>query len=99
MRLKLYIIKPPAIKRIDIKIVEYDGKDYIDMLKQYHTEVRANKENMFYHPKANKSGDEQGMDSSIKDVAGVFSETRGIKNPTPQQLEYINRGVPFTSVL
>ena len=28
MRLKPYIIKPPAIKRIDIKIVEYDGKDY-----------------------------------------------------------------------
>ena len=28
MRLKPYTIKPPAIKRIDIKIVEYDGKDY-----------------------------------------------------------------------
>ena len=28
MRLKPYIFKPPAIKRIDIKIVEYDGKDY-----------------------------------------------------------------------
>jgi hypothetical protein len=28
MRLKPYTIKPPAIKRIDIKIAEYDGKDY-----------------------------------------------------------------------
>ena len=28
MRLKPYTIKPPAIKRIDIKIAEYDGIHY-----------------------------------------------------------------------
>lgn len=69
----------------------------IDMLKQYHQEVRANKEGVFYHWKGNKSDTEEGMDPSIKNVVGVFSETRGIKHPTPAQEEYIKRGVPNTS--
>jgi len=67
------------------------------MLLKYHEEVRNNKENMFWHPLGNKHGTDLGMDSSMKDVAGVFSETRGIKNPTKQQEEAIMRGVPMVS--
>ena len=66
----------------------------VKMLLKYHKEVRENKENTFYHPRGNRDGNEQGMDSSIKDVAGIFSETRGIKNPTPTQRDMILRGVP-----
>jgi hypothetical protein len=69
----------------------------VDMLKQYQAEVRANKENMFYHYKENKSGDLPGMDPSIPNVVGVFSETRGLPNPTPAQAGAIIRGVPFAS--
>lgn len=66
----------------------------MDMLLKYHKEVRENNENMFWHPNGNKHGNDGGMDPSIKDVAGVFSETRGIKNPTPQQINVILKGVP-----
>lgn len=63
-----------------------------DMLLKYHKEVRDNDENVFYHPKGNKHGTDGGMDPTIKDVAGVFSETRGLKNPTEQQKEAMLRG-------
>ena len=66
----------------------------IEMLKQYNAEVRANNSDMFWHPKQNKKDTEEGMDASIKDVAGVFSETRGIHNPTDAQLDKISKGVP-----
>jgi len=65
-----------------------------DMLLQYHKEVRENNEGMFWHPRGNRSETDGGMDSNIKDVAGVFSETRGLKNPSPQQKEEILKGVP-----
>lgn len=65
-----------------------------DMLLKYHQEVRENKENMFWHPRGNKHGNDGGMDPTIKDVAGVFSETRGIKHPNHDQLDQILRGVP-----
>jgi hypothetical protein len=68
-----------------------------DMLLKYHKEVRENKENMFYHPRGNKHGNDGGMDPTIKDVAGVFSETRGIKYPTLAQEDVIMKGVPFAS--
>lgn len=69
----------------------------VDMLKQYHQEVRANKEGVFYHWEGNKLDTGQGMDPSIKNVVGIFSETRGIKNPTSLQLEYIRKGVPHAA--
>jgi len=64
------------------------------MLWDYQQEVRANKDRVLYHPSGDKSCDEPGQDSSIPDTVGVFSETRGIKNPTPEQRQYIERGVP-----
>ena len=67
------------------------------MLLKYHKEVRENNENMFWHPRGNKHGNDAGMDPTIKDVAGVFSETRGIKDPTPAQLDGILKGIPFAS--
>ena len=66
----------------------------VDMLTKYHDEVRANKEGMFWHPRGNRPDTDMGMDPSIKHVAGVFSETRGFKNPTPAQKEVILKGVP-----
>jgi hypothetical protein len=66
----------------------------IDMLKKYHTEVTDNMEDVFWHPRGNRSGSDPGMDPSIKNVAGVFSETRGIKEPSPQQKAEIEKGVP-----
>ncbi len=65
-----------------------------DMLLKYHKEVRENNEGVFYHPRGNRSDTEAGMDPSIKNVAGVFSETRGIKNPSKVQNDQILRGVP-----
>jgi len=64
------------------------------MLLQYHKEVRANDENIFWHPVGNRHGNDAGMDPTIKDVAGAFSETRGIKDPTAEQEKYILAGVP-----
>lgn len=69
----------------------------MDMLLQYHDEARSNNGGMFYHPEGNKADTEPGMDPMIKEVAGVFSETRGIKDPTPEQLHYIEGGVPHCS--
>ncbi len=66
----------------------------IDMLLKYHREARENKEGMFYHPRGNKADTVPGMDNSIKNVVGVFSETRGIKNPTDVQRDVILKGVP-----
>lgn len=64
----------------------------MDILKKYHKEVRANKDNIFWHPKGNKYGNTVGMDPTIKDVAGVFSETRGFKYPTERQKELMLKG-------
>ena len=66
----------------------------IDMLKKYHAEVTANNEGMFWHPRGNRADTDGGMDPTIKVVAGVFSETRGIKNPSPVQEKEILQGVP-----
>ena len=66
----------------------------MDMLLQYHKEVRENKEGVFYHPRGNKEDTVPGMDSSIKNVVGCFAETRGIKNPTDLQKDIILKGVP-----
>jgi hypothetical protein len=66
----------------------------VDMLMKYHKESRENNEGMFYHPRGNRADTEKGMDTNIKEVAGVFSETRGIKNPSPEQEKQILRGVP-----
>ncbi len=68
-----------------------------EMLLKYNKEVKDNMENMFWHAKGNRSGNEDGMDPTIKDVVGVFAETRGIKNPTPIQAEEILKGVPQAS--
>ena len=67
------------------------------MLLQYHQQVRDNDENIFWHPNGNKHGNDGGMDPTIKDVAGVFSETRGIKDPSNEQRNYILKGVPQAS--
>ncbi len=69
----------------------------MEMLKKYHEEARANNEDIFWHPKGNKLGTDGGMDPTIKDLVGCFAETRGIKNPSPEQLVYINGGIPFAS--
>lgn len=69
----------------------------MDMLKKYHTEARNNNEDIFWHPRGNRMGTDEGMDPTIKDVVGCFAETRGIKNPNPIQLEIILRGVPQAS--
>ena len=69
----------------------------MDMVKQYHTEARNNNDDIFWHPKGTKMGTDEGMDPTIKDLVGCFAETRGIKDPTPEQLEYINGGIPFAS--
>ena len=69
----------------------------MDMLKEYHKEVRANKEGIFYHPRGNKHETDGGMDTNIKNVVGAFSETRGIKNPNPEQEAQILKGVPQAS--
>lgn len=66
----------------------------IDMLKKYHKEVRENNSGMFWHPRGNRSDTESGMDPTIKQVAGAFSETRGIFNPNDRQREEILKGVP-----
>lgn len=66
----------------------------MDMLKQYHKEARDNNSDIFYHPRGNRLGTDAGMDPSIKDVVGCFAETRGIKDPTPAQLDVILKGVP-----
>jgi hypothetical protein len=66
----------------------------VEMLARYHKECRENNEGMFWHPNGNRHDTESGMDPSIKDVAGVFSETRGIKNANPKQVEEIKQGVP-----
>ncbi len=67
------------------------------MLKHYHTEVRENMSPIFWHPAGNKHDCDGGMDPSIKEVAGVFAETRGIEHPNEEQLECIRRGVPQAS--
>lgn len=67
------------------------------MLLKYHREVKKNNSGMFWHPRGNKHDTDGGMDPSIKKVAGVFSETRGIENPNPHQLKAILRGVPQAS--
>lgn len=64
------------------------------MLLKYHKEARENDEGMFWHPRGNRPDTDGGMDPTIKDVAGVFSETRGIKDPSPQQKDVILKGVP-----
>ncbi len=69
----------------------------VDMLMQYHNEVRANNSDTFWHPKGNRQGTDEGMDPTIKDVVGCFAETRGIENPTPAQLEVIKMGIPQAS--
>lgn len=68
----------------------------VDMLKQYHNEARANKDPIFWHPKGNKHATDGGMDPSVCDWAGVFSETRGIPNLelTEEQAHCIEWGVP-----
>lgn len=66
----------------------------MDMLLQYHKEARENNEGMFWHPRGNKPDTTPGMDNTIKDLVGVFAETRGIKNPTPAQEDVILKGVP-----
>lgn len=68
-----------------------------EMLLKYNKEVKDNNENMFWHPRGNKSGNDGGMDPTIKDVVGCFAETRGIKNPTDIQLQEILEGVPQAS--
>ncbi len=66
----------------------------MDMLLQYHKEARENNSDVFYHPNGNRLGTDAGMDPTIKDLVGCFAETRGIKDPTPQQLDVIVKGVP-----
>ena len=66
----------------------------MDMLLKYHKEARENNSDVFYHPRGNRLGTDPGMDPTIKDVVGCFAETRGIKDPTPKQLETVTRGVP-----
>jgi len=71
-----------------------------DMLLQYHKECRENNSGTFWHPLADrdeKDGKEPPMDVNIKEVAGVFSETRGIKDPSPRQREEILSGVPYAA--
>lgn len=65
-----------------------------DMLLKYHKEVRDNDSGVFWHPRGNRDDKEPGMDPNIKKVAGVFSETRGLENPTEQQKNEILAGVP-----
>lgn len=69
----------------------------MDMLLKYHREARENNSDVFYHPKGNKLGTDAGMDPTIKDVVGCFAETRGIKDPTPMQLDIILKGIPQAS--
>ncbi len=69
----------------------------MEMLLQYHKEARENNEDIFWHPKGNRMGTDGGMDPTIKDLVGVFAETRGIQNPTPFQYEVITKGVPQAS--
>jgi hypothetical protein len=69
----------------------------VDMLMKYHKECRENDSGIFYHPRGDKDDVTGGMDENIKIVAGVFSETRGIKDPNPQQKEQILQGVPQAS--
>lgn len=66
----------------------------MDMLLKYHKEARENNSDVFYHPRGNRLGTDAGMDPTIKDVVGCFAETRGIKDPTPEQLDIILKGVP-----
>ena len=66
----------------------------VDMLLKYHKEVRDNNEPTFYHPRGNRPDTDQEMDAEIKVVAGAFSETRGIKDPSNEQKEQILHGVP-----
>jgi len=66
----------------------------MDMLLQYHKEVYENDEDIFWHPRGNRMGTDAGMDPTIRNVVGVFAETRGIKNPTPEQEKVILSGVP-----
>lgn len=69
----------------------------MEMLKKYHTEARENNEDVFWHPRGNKMGTDAGMDPTIKDLVGCFAETRGIKDPSPAQLDYILKGIPFAA--
>ena len=48
----------------------------------------------FYHPKGNIVGTQEETGIEVKSHWGVFSETRGIKNPTPFQKEVLVRSVP-----
>jgi len=66
----------------------------VNMLKKYHKECTDNNEGIFWHPRGNRADTDPGMDSNIKVVAGVFSETRGIKDPNPRQKQEIEKGVP-----
>uniref|UniRef100_A0A6M3KI67 Glycosyltransferase n=1 Tax=viral metagenome TaxID=1070528 RepID=A0A6M3KI67_9ZZZZ len=66
----------------------------IEMLERYHNEVRKNTSDIFWHPNGNRMGTDGGMDPTIKKVAGVFSETRGIENPSPEQKNQILKGIP-----
>lgn len=66
----------------------------MDMLLKYHKEVYANDEDIFWHPRGNRMGTDAGMDPTIRNVVGVFAETRGIKEPTPAQEKVILAGVP-----
>lgn len=66
----------------------------VDVLARYHKEVLDNMEGMFWHPRGNRADTDAGMDPTIKEVAGVFSETRGIKSPNSEQEKQILQGVP-----
>lgn len=66
----------------------------MEMLEKYHHEVRSNNSGMFWHPNGNRMDTESGMDPTIKDVAGAFSETRGVKDPNDRQRQEIVKGVP-----
>jgi hypothetical protein len=63
----------------------------MDMLEQFQAEVRANDSDIVYHY--------GGKILRLEDVQhgpklGVFSEVRGIENPTREQLVEIKKGIP-----
>lgn len=67
-----------------------------DMLLKYHHEVRNDNRPTFCHVDGCVLDREFGLDEEIKEVAGVFSETRGIRPDQMSELQehYIRGGVP-----
>ena len=66
----------------------------VEMLLKYNQECRDNNEGIFWHPRGNRMDTDGGMDPNIKEVVGCFAETRGIKDPSPEQRKQIEKGVP-----